>query len=142
MPKKQVVVQSEAVVASSAPVRKRTSVKKAAAEASVPASDEKKAPKSKKTVVPVAAAVTHRHKETPVVSFTVSTTTPVSASVATPVSAPVVAPFEPSHDEVAKLAYSYYVARGYQSGDQSADWFRAVEELKARHAAATSLLAD
>jgi hypothetical protein len=139
MPKKQVVVQSEAVVAPSTPVRKRTSVKKAAAEASVPASDEKKAPKSKKVA---AAAVTHRHKETPVVSFTVTTTTPVSASVAPPVSAPVVAPFEPSHDEVAKLAYSYYVARGYQPGDQSADWFRAVEELKARHAAAASLLAD
>ena len=39
---------------------------------------------------------------------------------------------EPGNDEIAKLAYSYYVARGYQGGNQADDWFRAVSELRAK----------
>jgi hypothetical protein len=41
-------------------------------------------------------------------------------------------PAEPSQEEIAKLAYSYYVARGYQPGNPAEDWFRAVTELRAR----------
>ncbi len=35
--------------------------------------------------------------------------------------------------EVAQLAYSYFVARGYQHGSQAEDWFRAERELRQRH---------
>jgi DUF2934 family protein len=32
-------------------------------------------------------------------------------------------------DEIAKLAYSYWEARGYQGGSQEEDWLRAEQEL-------------
>ena len=35
-------------------------------------------------------------------------------------------------DEIAKLAYSYWEARGYQGGSQEEDWLRAEQELNAR----------
>ena len=141
MPTKKAVVKSEAVAAGSplaaekAPaktVRKRSTAsasKTSATESKAPASGEKKAATRKKSAV-AEAAVTHRHAKKQ-----------ESTSLELPVTvvAPVATPYEPSHDEVAKLAYSYYVARGYQPGDQQADWFRAVEELKARHAAAALL---
>lgn len=143
MPTKKAVVKSEAVAAGSplaaekAPakvVRKRSTAstsKTSATESKAPASGEKKAATRKKSAV-AEAAVTHRHAKKQE-----STSLELSVAVVAPVAT---TPYEPSHDEVAKLAYSYYVARGYQPGDQQADWFRAVEELKARHAAAASLL--
>jgi hypothetical protein len=147
--KKAVVVKSETAAAGSPavdavpakPVRKRatSSSKKAATttEAPAPVSAEKKsrassASTSKKKPAVEAAAVTHRHKK--------QESAPPQESTVT--LAALVTPYEPSHDEVAKLAYSYYEARGYQPGDPRTDWFRAVQELKARHAAATSLLED
>jgi hypothetical protein len=39
-------------------------------------------------------------------------------------------------DDVAKLAYSYWEARGYQGGTPEGDWLRAEQELKARAATA------
>ena len=39
-------------------------------------------------------------------------------------------------DDVAKLAYSYWEARGYQGGSPEKDWLRAEQELNARLAAA------
>jgi len=150
--KKAVVVKSDAdaTVMASAPTvaRKRTSVKAkpatdlAAAAEVAPASGEKKARSStKKTTT---AAVTHRHKkQTQPESAAISdaAVTPVSSETNVAPVVPVLA-YEPSGEEVAKLAYSYYVARGYQAGDQAADWFRAINELKARHAAASYLLED
>ena len=68
-------------------------------------------------------AVTHRHKKLE--------TAPVAAELRVEV-VPVAQPAEPTQEEVAKLAYSYYVARGYQPGNPSEDWFRAVTELRAR----------
>jgi hypothetical protein len=35
-------------------------------------------------------------------------------------------------DEIAKLAYSYWEARGYQGGSPEEDWLRAEEELNVR----------
>lgn len=142
MPTKKAVVKSEAVAAGSplaaekAPaktVRKRSTAsasKTTATETQAPVSGEKKVATRKKSAV-AEAAVTHRHAKKQ-----------ESTSLELPVAvvAPAATPYEPSYDEVAKLAYSYYVARGYQPGDQKADWFRAVEELKARHAAAALLL--
>ena len=38
----------------------------------------------------------------------------------------------PSHDEIAKLAYSYWIARGYTHGSPEEDWLRAERELRAK----------
>lgn len=38
----------------------------------------------------------------------------------------------PSHEEIAKLAHSYWVGRGYQHGSPEEDWQRAEWELKAK----------
>ena len=35
----------------------------------------------------------------------------------------------PTHEEIAKLAHSYWEARGYKGGSAEEDWFRAVDEL-------------
>jgi len=40
------------------------------------------------------------------------------------------APPAPSHEQIAKLAYSYWEARGRSGGSAEADWFRAEAELK------------
>jgi hypothetical protein len=34
-----------------------------------------------------------------------------------------------SYEEIARLAYSYWAARGYQGGSPEADWFRAERAL-------------
>jgi hypothetical protein len=41
----------------------------------------------------------------------------------------VVAVYTPTHEEIAKLAYSYWEARGYQGGSPEDDWARAEREL-------------
>jgi hypothetical protein len=67
---------------------------------------------------------------------------PVEA-VAEPVAAPVpevetaAGVAAPSYETVAALAYSYWVARGYQGGSPEADWLRAEQELRHRNAATT-----
>ncbi|MBV9613367.1 MAG: DUF2934 domain-containing protein [Acidobacteriaceae bacterium] len=38
----------------------------------------------------------------------------------------------PSHEEIAKLAHSYWVSRGHTHGSQEEDWLRAEHELKSR----------
>ncbi len=37
-----------------------------------------------------------------------------------------------SHEEIARLAYSYWEDRGFSSGSAEQDWYRAEEELKSR----------
>jgi len=136
MPSKK-AVQSEAVVSPAskpAPVkvaRRRVAAKATQAAASAPATTKSAGARKKIAVAAdtTVAAVTHRHKKQELV--------PSAASAPSVGIAPA---YEPGHDEVARLAYSYYVARGYQPGNQSADWFRAVQELKQRHLA--SLLSD
>ena len=74
---------------------------------------------TKKTTAPRKAAVPKRH----------SKATPTVPEVqAEPVAA------EPVLDsrEVARLAYSYWVARNFQPGSQVEDWFRAENELRQR----------
>ena len=37
--------------------------------------------------------------------------------------------------DISRIAYSYWVARGYQGGNQAEDWFRAETEFRRRTAA-------
>ena len=37
---------------------------------------------------------------------------------------------EPSQDEIARIAYSYWEARGYAGGSSEEDWLRAERELR------------
>jgi len=41
-------------------------------------------------------------------------------------------PVESHRDAVARLAYSYWEARGYQGGSPEADWLRAEQEISAK----------
>jgi hypothetical protein len=41
----------------------------------------------------------------------------------------------PDRDEIARLAYSYWLARGGHGGSPEDDWFRAEQELRARRSA-------
>jgi hypothetical protein len=45
---------------------------------------------------------------------------------------PVRQPARPSHAEIARLAYSYWDARGRHGGSHLEDWFRAERELHDR----------
>ncbi len=40
--------------------------------------------------------------------------------------------FEPTREEIARLAYSYWEARGCQGGCPEDDWIRAESELRSR----------
>jgi hypothetical protein len=42
---------------------------------------------------------------------------------------------EPTPEEIARLAHSYWEDRGCQGGSPEEDWFRAENELKAQRAA-------
>jgi hypothetical protein len=39
-------------------------------------------------------------------------------------------PQEAPHEKIARLAYSYWEARGHQGGSAADDWFRAEKELR------------
>ena len=75
------------------------------------------------------AAKSHRkapasRTKVPVVS---SATAPASSAV----SAPATQPKYPSHEEIARLAYHYWLERGGRHGDAEQDWLRAERELSA-----------
>ena len=84
-----------------------------------------------KTPPAKSTAVTHRHKkpEIPELELRVENSPAPLAAAPALVRKTVV---EPANEDIAKLAYSYYVARGYQDGNQADDWFRASAELRAK----------
>ncbi|MFI5113468.1 MAG: DUF2934 domain-containing protein [Terriglobales bacterium] len=47
-----------------------------------------------------------------------------------------VAAAPPSHEEIARLAYTYWEARGWVHGSAQEDWFRAERELLLRRSSA------
>jgi len=88
-----------------------------------------------------AAAVPARRKtiaERPRKKLSVSPAEPVSAPAmaAAPVvqEVAVAAVYQPSHHEVAALAYSFWEARGCQGGSPEEDWVRAEQQLRLRTA--------
>ena len=87
---------------------------------------------SEKEIV-VSAAAPARHK--PATTSRAKRSLPVSVP---PVAAPVTksmpgspAPAEPTREDIARLAYSYWEARGCQGGSPEEDWVRAERELAA-----------
>ncbi len=51
---------------------------------------------------------------------------------------PAEAAIRPTHDEIARLAYSYWEARGHQGGSPEEDWVRAEQELLSQQAASAT----
>jgi Protein of unknown function (DUF2934) len=94
---------------------KRVSEKKTVVSGSAAA-----APARRKSVTP--KRVTHS------VSASEEPSTPQVVSVDTVVE---IQSVEISNEAVAQLAYSYWVARGYQGGSPEEDWLRAEQELRA-----------
>lgn len=84
-----------------------------------------------------ANSVTHKHKKAasgPVQSPATPSAVPVPSIPATEQSVAPVIPHEepvliPTQEQIAKLAYSYWEARGCQGGSMADDWFRAEQEL-------------
>jgi hypothetical protein len=88
------------------------------ARAAAPAKAAVKKPRAPRATA--TKTVTHKHKKT------TTAATPLE-----PVAAELTASFaEPTHEEIARLAYSFWEARGYQGGSQEDDWLRAVAELR------------
>jgi hypothetical protein len=77
----------------------------------------------------VSAAVPTRHKPA---TARAKRPTPAPAPAPAP-AAPVtrIVPAAPSREDVASLAYSYWLARGCQGGSPEEDWLRAERELAA-----------
>jgi hypothetical protein len=57
---------------------------------------------------------------------------PAAATTAAATAEAVAAPYSPPREEIAALAYSYWVIRGYQGGCPEEDWLRAEQELHQR----------
>jgi len=117
---------------------KRVKEKDVVVSAAVPARHKPATTKRDKRTAPVAAAAT----EAPATKAPAIQPVPVAAATrSVPVAAvtrsvPVAAvtrpvPVAPSQEEIASLAYSYWVARGYQVCSPEADCLRAEEELLA-----------
>jgi hypothetical protein len=72
-----------------------------------------------------------RSKEAPVDLGNVpATAPPTSLAREAPADLEPIADREPTADEIARLAYSYWEARGGQGGSADEDWFRAERELR------------
>jgi hypothetical protein len=73
-------------------------------------------------------ATTKRAKvAAPAVETPAQSTLPQAADTISPVAA-----CKPSQDAIARLAYSYWEARGYAGGSPEEDWLRAERELTAK----------
>lgn len=69
------------------------------------------------------STVTRKHRNT--------ATAERAESVKAPSSNPQAIPgYNPTFDEIAQLAYSYWEARGYQGGTSEEDWLRAEQQLR------------
>jgi hypothetical protein len=84
-------------------------------------------PRTRKTepdvVVSSAAAAPARRKSAPRKPLSTATMAPAAAVES------VVVRRSPEPEEIAALAYSYWVERGYRDGSPEQDWLRAEQEL-------------
>lgn len=80
-----------------------------------------RAAKPATTGAPKSKSVTHRHKKTELTSTAEATVQTSAASKP-----------ENVHGEIARIAYSYYEARGHQPGSADEDWIRAEREFWSR----------
>ncbi len=101
----------------------------------------KRSSETERSVSSSAAAVPARRKtvaERPRKKLSVSPAEPVSEPViaVAPVAhaVEVVASYQPTHEEVAALAYSFWEARGCQGGSPEEDWACAEQMLRLRTA--------
>ncbi|MDQ6708762.1 MAG: DUF2934 domain-containing protein [Acidobacteriota bacterium] len=72
-------------------------------------------------------------------SYSVKHSKAVSAPVAESTIEETTAAVLYDHDAIARLAYSYWEARGYRGGSQIEDWLRAEKEFAARQTLAGSV---
>lgn len=95
----------------------------AAAEA-INTSRSAKSSKTKKAEAADMGLANHQHKteNVPAVKGMAVAATQQIAQTVQPV----------SHEEIAKLAHSYWASRGYAHGSADADWLRAEQELRAK----------
>jgi hypothetical protein len=75
------------------------------------------APRTRATAKPDAVSTTPAPEE------------PAATPVVTTLSATAIIEYPPSHREIAALAYTYWVERGYAEGCSEQDWLRAEAEL-------------
>lgn len=61
-----------------------------------------------------------------------------ATEIAAPQSVAAVPVAEPQQADIAKLAFLYWEARGYQGGSPEEDWLRAEQELRTRSAILTA----
>lgn len=106
--------ETEATPSVAAPVRRRAA--NAGTAARKPTASRERAPKA---VAPQATV-----ESEPI------TATVVETVVAKPVSVEPIVSAEPSFEQIAALAYSYWVNRGYQGGSPEQDWLAAERELR------------
>jgi hypothetical protein len=138
MPKKRKAdseqVASPETTATPAPAKKRVSAtaKSAAATHKSPAKRTAKkpaAPEAVDTAAPAVAEPDYIATVLEVVETTIIDEKPVITTAATPVMIDPVA----AREEIARIAYSYWVARDFAPGDPLQDWLRAESEFYARH---------
>jgi len=116
-------VSPETVVAAEpASVPRKRAMKTAAGNRALPASKPRTPPTAKhRSAKPATVA-----PRAPALAMATAAGASAGASVAAEVYA------GGAHQRIAELAYSYWLARGRQGGDQQDDWFRAEHELRSR----------
>lgn len=57
---------------------------------------------------------------------------PPEPSAGSEIEPPAPQPSEPSREEIARLAYTYWESRNHQGGSAEEDWLRAERELRSR----------
>jgi hypothetical protein len=82
--------------------------------------------KKRASTKPKTSAATHKRASKKTVESNAVETPAVAVATMAPV------PNKPSSEDIAKLAYSYWEARGCRGGCPNEDWFRAERELSAK----------